>query len=149
MQVMRILSLIAILVLVSSCKKKSDDCNSCNVQGPGNPPPGLTFVLNGTNTTITADSAWFLPSTNNIIAYYQGNSHKLVIKTSAQTVGTYAISATNILTYSENASAYSATSGSITITAKSATTMSGDFLTMGNSGGFTSVKGSFTDIPKR
>ena len=84
------------------------------------------------------------------MAYYQGNAHKLVIKTSAQSPAKYLISAINKVTYTEALLTYTATSGEINITANTGTTLSGDFLTQGsNGGGVTSVKGSFLDLPKR
>jgi len=140
-----------ILVALTSCKKKeSDDCSNCATEESGaSSLPGLTFVLNGNSSMITADSAYYKTTSKTIVAYYQGNSHKLVIKTSSQVVGQYSISASNTLTYSENLTVYQATSGNITITDTTGKKLSGDFLTLGNNGGITSVKGKFIRLPKR
>jgi hypothetical protein len=139
-----------LLPVLISCKKKEPDCGSCSSGEGLKPPPGLSFVVNGSNTTLLADSAWFIPVSKTIMAYYQGNAHKLVIKTSLQSPGTYSVSALNKVTYTETLLTYTATSGEIKITENTGTSLSGDFLTQGNSGGgITSLKGSFTELPKR
>lgn len=141
---------ICFLTVIFSCKKKETDCGSCPSGDGVKPQPGLSFVVNGSNTTLLADSAWFVPASKTIMAYYQGNAHKLVIKTSLQSPATYSISSLNKVTYTETLLTYTATSGQITITENTGATLSGDFLTQGNSGGgITSVKGSFLDLPKR
>src|SRR6478609_4843868 len=117
-----------LVMVFVSCKKKETNCSSCPSGEGVKPPPGLSFVVNGSSSTLLADSAWFIPASKTIMAYYQGNAHKLVIKTSAQSPAKYLISAINKVTYTEALLTYTATSGEINITANTGTTLSGDFL---------------------
>lgn len=144
-------ALLSFLILsATSCKKKEqeDSCSTCASSSPVE-PQGFTFTKNG-GAPITADSAFFIPASNIIIAYYQGATHRVNIKTSSQVTGTYSFSiTTNKLTYTENTFIYNATGGSVNITANANNKMSGDFTTNGSGGGFISVNGQFKDIPKK
>lgn len=146
----KLFNLVFLLVIFSctACKKKEPEqtCSNCDT-GPG-APPGFTFTKNG-STAITADSAYYYSSTSTIIAYYQGNSHRVTVKTSSLNTGSYAISTSNKVTYIESGLTYNATGGSINITAYGNNKISGDFITSGTGGGFTSVNGQFKDVPKR
>jgi len=147
---MKIQILVALLVagFFTFCKKNKPEqtCTSCDT-GPST-PPGFTFTKNG-GSAITADSAYFYPSSNTIIAYYQGNTHRVNVKTASLNPGSYAISTTNKVTYTELSLVYNASGGSINITANANNKLSGDFTTSGTGGGFISVNGQFKDIPKR
>ncbi|MES2760929.1 MAG: hypothetical protein V4677_01935 [Bacteroidota bacterium] len=135
--------------LIISCKKEDegDSCSTCPVGGPSE-PAGFRFTKNN-GATIEADSTFFFPATKIIIAYYQGMTNRIIIKTSAQTAGTYNVNgASNTVTYIEPLGSYNATSGSIIITANANNKISGNFTSSG--GGIASTIGAqFKDIPKK
>lgn len=149
----KILSIIVILgsvfIVFSSCKKEPEQsCGTCPVGGSVNTPQGFTYTKNG-GTATKADSAFFLPASNTIVAYYQGGTNRVILKTSSQSAGTYSVSTTNKVTYLDSYGTYNATGGSISITANANNKISGSFITNGTGGGFTSVNGQFQDIPKK
>ena len=135
-------------LVIISCKKKEDDsCSSCPVGG-GSEPTGFYYTKNG-GSTIKADSAYFYPSTKTIIAYYYGMTNRVIIKTSAQSVGVYGFTTTaNTCKYIEPLGSYNATSGSINITANANGKMSGSF-TSGGGGVATAISGNFKDITQK
>lgn len=138
-----------VILTLSSCKKEPDQsCGSCPVGGSVNTPQGFTYTKNG-GSAITADSAFFLPTSNTIICYYQGGTNRVILKTSSQAPGTYSISTVNKVTYSDPLGVYNATGGSISITANANNKISGSFITNGTGGGYISVNGQFQDIPKK
>jgi hypothetical protein len=139
------------LFTCSSCKKTPDQsCGSCPVGGgSGVAQDGVSFTKTG-NITYTADSAYFLSVSNTLVAYYQGNAHKLVLKTTSPVAGNYAITATtNRVTYTEATGTYVASGGSINITSNASTKISGDFLSNGTGAGIIGLSGQFTNISKR
>lgn len=142
------LLLFLVILNIEGCKKKEPEksCSNCD-NGPA-ASPGFTFTKNG-GTAITADSAYYYSTSNTIIAYYQGSTHRVTIKTSSLNTGSYTISTNNTVTYIESSLIYNATGGSINITAYGNNKISGDFITSGSGGGFTSVNGQFKDVPKR
>lgn len=147
------LSIIAILgsmlIVFSSCKKEPEQsCGTCPVGGSASTPQGFTYTKNG-GTAIKADSAFFLPASNTIVAYYQGGTNRVILKTSSQSTTTYSISTTNKVTHLDAYGTYNASGGSISITANASNKMSGSFITSGTGGGYTSVNGQFQDIPKK
>jgi hypothetical protein len=135
-------------VTIISCKKKEEEsCSSCPVGG-GTEPTGFYFAKNS-GGTIKADSAYFYPSTKTIIAYYQGMTNRVIIKTSAQAVGVYGFTTTaNTCKYIEPLGIYNATNGSINITANASGKMSGNF-TSGGGGVATAISGNFKDITQK
>ena len=135
--------------VIISCKKKEDDsCVSCQEGGPGE-AVGFSYTLNG-GSKIVADSAFFNTSFKTITAYYQGIANRINIKTSSQITGTYNFTTTaNVLSFTQAGLTYMASGGYINITNNSNNKMSGDFITNGTGGGFTSVNGQFKDISKK
>lgn len=149
----RTLSIIAILgsmlTVFSSCKKEPDQsCGTCPVGGSVNTPQGFTYTKNG-GTALTADSAFFLPASNTIVAYYQGGTNRVIIKTASQNPGTYSISTANKVTHLDAYGTYNATGGNVIITANANNKISGSFITNGTGAGYISVNGQFQDIPKK
>ncbi len=135
------------LVLISCKKKEDDSCSSCSVGG-GTEPTGFYYSKNS-GPTIKADSAYFYPSTKTIIAYYQGITNRVIIKTSAQTIGVYGFTTTaNTCRYIEPLGSYNATSGSINISANASNKLSGSFIS-GGGGIAASISGNFKDISQK
>ena len=133
-----------------SCKKKEEDSNSCSTcpSGGGTEPVGFYYNINGAGT-ITADSAFFYPSTKIIIAYKGGMTKRIIIKTTAQLNGTYGFTTTaNTLSYIEPLGSYNATSGYVNITDNSNNKLSGNF-SSGGGGVASSVSGNFSGISKK
>ncbi|MBI3520794.1 MAG: hypothetical protein HY062_15765 [Bacteroidetes bacterium] len=137
-------------LMLLSCKKEDPDqsCGTCPIGGPSQ-SSGLTFTRNN-GASITADSATFNPSFSTITAYYQGVTHRISIKTSSQLPGTYNFTTTaNTLYYIETSATYYAIGGYINITSNANNKLSGNFVSNGTGGGYTSINGQFKDIPKR
>jgi hypothetical protein len=139
-----------VLLFLNSCKKKEEHtCGTCSVGGAVE-PTGFTYTKNG-GAQITADSAFFYPASNTIISFYQGVTHRVIIKTSSQATGSYSIStsASNKVFYYESVGTYGATGGNVNITSNANNLLSGNFTTNGTGGGFISIGGQFKDIKKR
>lgn len=135
-----------IVIGLFSCKKEDNLCNNCSVGAPPSSTTGLTFTK-ASGSTYTADSSYFLLVSKTLVAYYQGNAHKLVIKTSSSIPGSYSFTTTaNKLIYTETATTYTASGGSINITSYSSSKISGDFISNGSGGGIIGLNGQFKDI---
>lgn len=148
MHVKKLLMILLFSAIIFSCKKKEDDsCSSCAVGGSSE-PAGFTYTKNS-GGTIVADSAFFFLSTKIIIAYRQGMTYRIIVKTSSQAVGTYSVNgASNTVTYIEPLGSYNATGGSVNITANASGKLSGNFIS--NGGGVAStISGQFKDIPQK
>jgi hypothetical protein len=148
-----ILSL-ALVVSFISCKKNDDE-------QPPPPPASFTFAVNG-GGTITADTKrmeynasidkWMITATKgtaNTAGYYS-----IQIGTSNNTMGTYTVTSpspsigTNYIIVSDANDVGSFTSGSIVITAKTDSKVSGTFTaTGGDHPAITSISGSFSNVP--
>jgi hypothetical protein len=147
------LKLLAVIVFLSgillSCKKEDEgeSCNGCPVGGSIE-PVGFTYTKNS-GATITADSAFFFPSTKIIMVYFHGMTNRVIIKTTSQATGVYNFNgASNTVTYIEPLGSYSATGGVMTITKNANNKMSGTFTSSGG-GVASSINGQFKDIPKK
>lgn len=136
-------------LMIISCKKKEDDsCNNCQDGGPVEQLE-FSYTLNG-GSKIVADSAFFNASSKTITSYYQGIANRINIKTTSQIAGTYNFTTTaNVLSYTHAGLTYMASGGYINITDNSNNKMSGNFITNGTGGGYTSVNGQFKDIAKK
>lgn len=138
------------LFVIVSCKKEPEQsCGTCPVGGSVNSTPVFSYVKNN-GSTVTADSAFFIPVSKTIVAYYQGYAHKVNIKTASLAAGTYSFtSSANTLSYVEATFTYIASGGSINITSNTNSKLSGNFVSNGSGGGITSLTGQFTDIPSK
>ena len=134
-------------LVIAGCAKDEKD--------PIEPPPSGTNSNFGefkwtpvSGTEIRSDSAYYIPSFNNIVAY-KGNS-TIDIVLSALVVGTYTISSSqgNTLEYNTGSSVNNATSGSVVITTNTGSKLSGSF-SANFSGGQPSINGHFSNIPAR
>lgn len=142
---------LSFLIMMIACKKEDPEqsCGTCPVGGSVNSTAGFSFTKNN-GASITADSAFFIPVSRTIVAYYQGFAHKVNIKTSSLAAGTYSFtSSANTLSYTESTFTYIASGGSISITANANNKMSGSFVSNGSGGGVISLTGQFTDIPSK
>ncbi len=137
-------------ILSNSCKKnKEKDCSTCPVGGVVVPSPGCTFTKTG-NIRFTADSSYYLSASNTLVAFYQGNSHKLTVKNTTAAIGTYTFNGTTIkVTYFESVGSYLGSSGTLNISSNTNTYISGDFISTGIGGGIIGLNGQFTSIKKR
>lgn len=137
------------VLIVISCKKKEDDsCDNCQDGGPVEQLE-FSYTLNG-GSKIVADSAFFNASSKTITSYYQGIANRINIKTTSQIAGTYNFTTTaNVLSYTHAGLTYMASGGYINITDNSNNKMSGNFISNGTGGGYTSVNGQFKDITKK
>jgi len=138
--------LLLLAIFISGCAKDEKD--------PIEPPPSGGNTSFGefkwtpsSGTEIRSDSAYYIPSFNNIVAY-KGNS-TIDIVLSSLVAGTYTISSSqgNTLEYYTGSAVYNATSGSVVITTNTGSRLSGTF----NAGfqGQPSINGQFNNIPVR
>ncbi|MEQ1732073.1 MAG: hypothetical protein ABL940_00280 [Bacteroidia bacterium] len=144
-----ILSLAVVLTIVS-CKKKEAETATPTpvvVSTPVVTPvatAGFKWTENG-GAEITADSSRFTAQYSTLIAF-KGGSVKFEINLTAGTVATYTIGTNNVLTLVGGGANHVATGGSVVVTANASSKMSGTFDVTMNTGGFTNVKGAFTDV---
>jgi hypothetical protein len=145
-----ILSLAVVLTIVSCKKKEAETTPTPAVTTSVAPAPtpvataGFKWTENG-GAEITADSSRFTAQYNTLIAF-KGGSVKFEINLTAGTVATYAIGTANVLTLVGGGANHVATGGGVVVTANASSKMSGTFDVTMNTGGFTNVKGSFTDV---
>lgn len=144
-----IATMVVVLSTIVACKKEPEQsCSSCPVGGSVATPQGFTYTKNG-GTAVTADSAFFIPASNTIVCYSQGGTNRVILKTSSQAAGTYSVSTVNKVSFIDAVGTYSASGGSISITANANNKMSASFVSNGTGAGYISVNGQFQDIPKK
>ena len=107
---------------------------------------GFTWKENGTATVHTAASASFSTNFKTLIAKDASNATLFEINLSGTTPATYAVDASNAITYTGVSPYYTATGGSVIITTNAAGKMTGTFRSVGNSGGITAINGTFKNI---
>lgn len=142
-------TLISVATFISGCAKSEKD----PAEEPSNEPIETSEFswTPGSSSSVKADSSFYFPAFNNIVSYKGGGSQIVDIYLSALSVGTYTISsATGItLSYTTGSTAYTASSGTIGITANTGSKLSGSFGVNLKGGTLTNLSGSFSDIPKR
>jgi hypothetical protein len=135
------LNLCLLLLLAFSCKK--EEVSSTTSNNPSNgPTSGFKWTENGGAENI-ADSSRFTAQYKTLFAWK--GTKKFEINLNASSVATYTIGNGNALAF-VSSGLHSATTGSIIVTANSGSKISGTFDVTMNSGGFTNIKGTFTDI---
>lgn len=130
------------LVSLSSC---SNDDESTPVTPPST---GFTWTENGNATVLTVDNPNVNAPYNTIYAVRNGVTIYEFNLTSLAP-GTYSFSGNaNAIYYNNNASAgsFTATGGSVIITANANNKISGTFTATGSGNGVSSLSGQFTDI---
>lgn len=136
----------ALAVVVTSCKKDE----SSPEENPSSPSSasGFTWTVNG--STVKADSGFFIPAFNNIVAYKNGSSVDIVL--SSLSVGTYSISSAtgNTLQYETSSTSQGASSGTVGISSRNASNqMTGSFSASFAGSTVTNISGQFIDLPGR
>ncbi len=114
-----------------------------NNNNPPKPIASFVWAVNGTSSLYVATTMSF--SKDNKAVTAGNNTTTFDIGFLADSVGTYKITNGNVFTLNNGAD-NSAVTGDLKITDKSTTTISGSFDVVMNTGGLTSVKGTFTNI---
>lgn len=141
-----LLSSALIIATFASC---SDDDNSAG-NNPNQPVAGsFTWTENG-GAIITADSAFYVAQYKTIKAFKGANMANFIeINLSADAPATYAIGSGNAVSKLDGTGVYAASSGSIIISGKTATKMSGSVTSTGSGSSVTALSAQFTDIEVR
>lgn len=143
-----LITLALTIFLLSNCKKKaiSPDPNL----------PTFTWTDNLNSTPTTKNSVHFLSSNKNLIVYNSSNANAnnyFQIYFNNPVVGSHNMSSNlNAFYYltSSGTTYFNGNAGNVTITDKTATTISGTFSVTGTTlNGINSVSGSFTNVPIR
>src|SRR5215204_4768471 len=116
-------------LIIASCTKDNPEPED----DPGTPVTpvnkgSFSYSVNG-NATITADSAVYYPKFTTIYSYKLGTENTIEINLSDLVAGSYIVNSTqgNALTYETNGQTFTATSGTINITANTGSRLSGNF----------------------
>lgn len=125
------------LLTVVGCKKEDNKTTKSLVTA------GFTWSENG-GATITADSAYFAMQYNAIKAFKSGNF--IEINFTAGTAATYTVVTTNAISYLAVLNFYTATSGSVIVSANALSKMSGTFTSAGSGASITSLSGTINNI---
>lgn len=142
-------SLFLVVVTTSfSCKKEEEPTPQATPAPTPANTDGFFYSENGSTTLSTVTTPYASAQYNSIFAVNSGTTVVEMNLTSIA-VGTYTINANNALTYLKTgvSGAYTASSGSVIITANANNKLTGTFSSTGSGiTGVTSFSGSFTNI---
>ena len=140
------MAVVAVMALtLTSCSE--DD--SAPVENNNIPTNSFTWTENGGAQTV-ADSAFYDSQYKTIKAFKGANMAKFVeVNLSADAPATYPVGSGYAVSYLNAGSIYAASAGSIVISAKSTTAMSGTITSTGSGAGVTSLNAQFTNIEVR
>ena len=140
-----IFAIVILSIIITSCS--DDDSNNASSTNPAG--DSFTWTENG-GSTIVADSAFYESQYKTIKAYKgQNMEHFIEINLTDDAVANYPIGNGYAVSKLKSTGIYAATAGSINITAKSATSMSGAITSTGSGAGITSLSAEFTGIEVR
>lgn len=145
MKTIKNIFIVLFVTLMSSCSD-ADDATPTPVAAATT--AGFTWTENGNTTVLTVDNPYASAQYKTIFALRSGTTIYEINLTSLAP-GTYSFSGgANSIYYNNNAGSggFSATSGSVIITANANNKLSGTFTATGSGNGVTSVSGQFTDI---
>ena len=140
---------LSISILTVSCAKKEEEpIDNSPLPTPKN-YGDFKYTLNGV-PQVSSDSAYFFPQQNSIFSYKSNASKIIEINLSAFSVGTYTISSAtgNQFQYSYGQTIHNGT-GTLAITANNSNLISGNFNCILTGGTYTSISGTFVDLPKK
>lgn len=129
---------------LTSCS--SDDNNQPFVPTAPVVADGFTWKENGSTTANTAASATFSTQYKTLIAKDASDATLFEINLNGTTPATYTVDANNAITYTAVNPFFTATTGNIVITTNASGKVTGTFQATGNSGGITSITGTFKNI---
>jgi len=135
-----------VITAFASC---SDDDSAPNDNQNQPATASFTWTENG-GATITADSAFYVTQYKTIKAFKGANmAHFVEINLTADSPATYQIGSGNAVSKLDGTGVYVASSGSVTISEKTATKMSGSVTSTGSGSSVTALNAQFTDIEVR
>ena len=129
-----------ILFFLISCKKQENKINP--IKTINNSTLAFNWTENG-GANNTADSARFSAQYKTLFAWK--GTKKFEINLNADTVATYSIGNGNAFAF-VSSGLHSANAGNIIVSSNNVSLISGSFDVNMNTGGFTTIKGTFTDI---
>lgn len=139
------LALLAFATVFTSCSDDDSNSNNNNV----NPASGFSWTENG-GTRIVADSAFYVSQYKTIKAYKGQNMANFIeINLTNDDAATYTIGQGYAVSKLDANGIYAASAGDITISQKTATTMSGTITSTGSGANITSLNAEFTNIEVR
>jgi hypothetical protein len=139
------------LILFTGCKKDDpgpEDTPTTTTTGAA--PGGFTWTPSGGSAVVASD-AYFIQEFSNIYGIKNGVSSSVDITLDTLSTGTHNISQSIGITleYAVGTTTYTGKSGSVNITSKTATSISGNFVVALNGGTVTSISGEFVNLPKK
>ncbi len=107
---------------------------------------GFSWQENGAGALKTAATASFSTQYKTLIAKDASNATVFEINLDGTAAATYAVDANNAITYAGVNPYFTATSGSVIVTANAGGKISGTFSAAGNAAGITAISGTFKNI---
>lgn len=142
----KITSTIALLFMMIVFNGCNNDDDQPIIPTPAPAADGFTWKENGSATSNTATTATFSTQYKTLIAKDASNATLFEINLSGTAPATYTVDANNAITYAAVNPYFTATSGSIVISANASGKVTGTFQATGNAAGITAITGTFTNI---
>jgi|GEM_PF-1126032 len=162
MKAKNLMMIASCLLALSSCTKKSSSTTTTTPTTPVTPATPVTPItpvapvtgftwIGNTTDTVKADSAYYDAPYKTIKAFKNGTTRFIEINLTAGTVGIYAVSSSNAISYikSGETTTYVAAAGSVTIDSVVSGKMYGSFTSTGTGASLTSLSGTFKAMEVR